>query len=101
MEQTQGATGRAADSVFSPEPGSLLERIINDGKMARDPLQSGHARDLIAEFAAQVLDEGMTISRDTAAMINARIAQIDELISAQMNEVMHAPDFQKLEASWR
>ena len=34
-------------------------------------------------------------------MINARIAQIDRLISAQLNEVMHHPEFQKLEASWR
>jgi type VI secretion system protein ImpC len=101
MEQTQAVTGGPADSVFSPEPGSLLEKIISQGKMARDPNQSGHARDLIAEFAAQVLDQSMTVSRDTAAMINARIAQIDELISAQLNEVMHAPDFQKLEASWR
>jgi len=100
MEQTQ-AVGGSADSVFSPEPGSLLEKIISQGKMARDPNQSGHARDLIAEFAAQVLDQSMTVSRDTAAMINARIAQIDELISAQLNEVMHAAEFQKLEASWR
>ncbi len=34
-------------------------------------------------------------------MINARIAQIDRLISIQLNEVMHHPEFQKLEASWR
>ena len=34
-------------------------------------------------------------------MINARIAQIDALISAQLNEVMHHPDFQKLEGTWR
>jgi type VI secretion system protein ImpC len=34
-------------------------------------------------------------------MINARIAQIDHLISIQLNEIMHHPDFQKLEASWR
>jgi type VI secretion system protein ImpC len=34
-------------------------------------------------------------------MINARIAQIDHLISLQLNEVMHAPEFQKLEGSWR
>src|SRR6185436_15918495 len=31
----------------------------------------------------------------------ARIAQLDGLISAQLNEVMHAPEFQKLEGSWR
>jgi type VI secretion system protein ImpC len=34
-------------------------------------------------------------------MINDRISQIDQLISAQLNEVLHHTDFQKLEASWR
>lgn len=98
---TTAAPTAEAQSVYSPEPGSLLERIISEGRMARDPMQNAYSRDLIAEFAAQVLDEGMTVSRDTAAMINARIQQIDNLISAQLNEVMHAADFQKLEASWR
>jgi type VI secretion system protein ImpC len=101
MAQQQQQGNGAAAEAFTPAPGSLLEKIINEGNMARDPLQTTHARDLIAEFAAQVLDEGMAISRDTAAMINARIAQIDQLISDQLNEVMHAAEFQKLEASWR
>ena len=34
-------------------------------------------------------------------MINARIAQIDHLLSIQLNEILHAEEFQKLEASWR
>jgi type VI secretion system protein ImpC len=34
-------------------------------------------------------------------MINARIAQIDHLLSLQINEILHHPAFQKLEASWR
>ena len=34
-------------------------------------------------------------------MINARIAQIDHLLSIQLNEIMHHPAFQKLEGSWR
>src|SRR5690606_1350839 len=38
---------------------------------------------------------------DTEAMINARIAQIDHLVSIQLNEIMHHPEFQRLEASWR
>jgi type VI secretion system protein ImpC len=43
----------------------------------------------------------MVVSKDTEAMINARISQIDKLISMQLNEVMHHPEFQKLEGSWR
>jgi type VI secretion system protein ImpC len=43
----------------------------------------------------------MTVSADTAAMINERIAQIDELLTKQLNEIFHNPSFQKLESSWR
>jgi type VI secretion system protein ImpC len=97
MPETNTAT--AAGVALEELP--LLDRIITQGRMARDDLQRDYARDLIGEFAGQVLDEAMTVSGDTVAMINARIAQIDELLSAQLNEIMHAPEFQKLEATWR
>lgn len=97
-EETAQPAGAAADVAGN---GNLLDRIVQEGRMIKDESQREYARDLIGEFATQVLDEGMTISKDTAAMINMRIAQIDELISNQLNEVMHAEDFQKIEASWR
>jgi type VI secretion system protein ImpC len=31
----------------------------------------------------------------------ARIAEIDHMLSEQLNEIMHHEDFQRLEASWR
>src|SRR5947208_17059234 len=34
-------------------------------------------------------------------MINARLAQIDQLLSLELNEIMHTPEFQQLEATWR
>jgi type VI secretion system protein ImpC len=80
---------------------TLLERILYDGKMVRDDSQVPYAKDLVGEFAKQVLDEEMTVSKDTAAMINSRIAEIDELLSKQLNEIMHNPEFQQLEATWR
>ena len=83
------------------EEQSLLDQIIEDGRMARDESQRECARDLIGEFVKQVMEGAMVVSKDTELMINARIAQIDRLISAQLNEIMHHPDFQKLEASWR
>ncbi|MCP4352120.1 MAG: type VI secretion system contractile sheath large subunit [Desulfobacterales bacterium] len=80
---------------------TLLDKIVQKGKMAHDESQVPYARDLIGEFVSQVLDEEMTVSADTAAMINSRIAMIDELISKQLNEVMHNEELQKLEASWK
>ena len=38
---------------------------------------------------------------DLAASIDLRIAQLDQLLSDQLNAIMHQPEFQKLEASWR
>src|SRR5258707_15699421 len=80
---------------------SLLDQIVDQGRMARDPSARERGRDLVKEFVAQFLEGNMTISRDSEAMINARIAQIDHLISLQLNEVMHHPVFQQLEGSWR
>jgi type VI secretion system protein ImpC len=95
-----------SDTATMPPPAvtqelSLLDKIVIEGKMARDISQRPHAQDLVGEFVNQVLTEGMTISNDTVAGIKKRIAQIDALLSDQLNEIMHDPAFQALEASWR
>ncbi|WP_346842364.1 type VI secretion system contractile sheath large subunit [Metapseudomonas otitidis] len=95
------ATEAGASSESTTQTLTLLDRIIAEGRMAHDESQQGYARDLLAEFATQVLDEGMAIDKDTVAMINDRISQIDKLISDQLNEVLHHPELQKLESSWR
>jgi len=80
---------------------SLLDQIVEEGRLARDPASRERGRNLVKEFVAQVLEGAMTVSKDAEAMINARIAQIDHLVSIQLNEVLHHKDFQKLEGSWR
>ena len=79
----------------------LLGRILTEGRMARDDREAERAKDLIGEFVQQVMENQAVLPKDTEAAINARIAAIDRLLSAQLNEIMHAPEFQKLEASWR
>jgi type VI secretion system protein ImpC len=79
----------------------LLDQIVEEGRLARDPAAKERGKNLVKEFVAQVLDGAMTVSKDAEAMITARIAQIDHLVSLQLNEVLHHAEFQKLEASWR
>jgi len=79
----------------------LLDQIVDQGRLGKDPSTRERGKDMIREFVEQVLEGSMTISRDTEAMINARIAQIDHLLSIQLNEILHHPAFQKLEGSWR
>ncbi len=95
-------------SASAPKPAEeqvvekgLLDQIVDEGRMARDPAARERGKNLVKEFVSQVLEGAITVSRDTEAMINARIAQIDHLLSIQLNEVLHHPSFQKLEGTWR
>src|SRR5580704_5673201 len=94
------AKAAAAEAVTTQEE-SLLDSMVREGVRAKDDGARDRGRDMIKEYVKEVLAGTITIGRDTDAMINARIAQIDHLLSIQLNEVMHAPEFQKLEGSWR
>ncbi len=60
---------------------SLLDQIVQEGRLARDPAARERGKNLVKEFVTQVLEGAMTVSKDAEAMINARIAQIDHLVS--------------------
>jgi type VI secretion system protein ImpC len=95
-EETEGAGVPAL-----AEDRSLLDQIIFDGKIARDDSQRAYARDLVSEFVNDVLADEDRVGADVVALINERIAEIDRLIGDQLNEILHHPDFQALEATWR
>ena len=99
MSEAQKAAAAQPGEVTTER--SLLDQIVEEGRLARDPSAKERGKDLVKEFVNQVLEGSMTVSKDAEMMINARIAQIDHLVSLQLNEVLHAPTFQKLEGSWR
>lgn len=103
MATNQSANGAAGKAVASAGEMSLLDRIVQEGKMAVEPSQNAYAKKLLGQFATQVLDEGMKAAPDkgVVAMINERVAEIDKILSDQLNAIMHHAEFQKLEASWR
>jgi type VI secretion system protein ImpC len=99
-EKAQQETA-AVGTVDAPQETNLLDQILTEGRMARDEFQKEAAKDMIAEFVNQVMSGELTMSKNMDVAINARIAEIDRLISDQMNEIMHNDEFQKLEGSWR
>lgn len=91
----------AATAVKTAEAPSLLEQIVQEGRIGRDESAREWGKGLVKEFVKQVLEGQMTVSPDLEAMILRRIAQIDHLMSLQLNEILHHPKFQQLEATWR
>lgn len=98
-KQSAGSQGQATEKVV--ETGSLLDQIVEQGRMGKDAGAKERGKDLVKEFVSQILEGSITVTRDAETMINARIAQIDHLLSIQLNEILHHPSFQKLEGSWR
>jgi type VI secretion system protein ImpC len=94
QEKAQAAEAASAEA-------SLLDQIVAQGRFGRDKAAQERGKDMVRQFVSEVLEGTITMAADTEAMVNARIAQIDQLISRQVNEIMHQPEFQKLESSWR
>ncbi len=99
MSTTNQAAAAAAAAETQEQ--SLLDQIVAEGRFSSDAASQERGRDMVKEFVAQVLEGHMTVSRDAEATIQARIAQIDRLLSLQLNEVLHHAAFQKLEGTWR
>ena len=100
MPKTEVATPSPAAAATVTEAG-LLDQIVEQGRFGKEAQAKERGKDMIKRFVSEVLEGSITMARDTEAALNARIAQLDHLISLQLNEIMHAPELQKLEASWR
>lgn len=94
-KQTQAA---AATTV---EAGGVLDQIISETRIGKDDWERDQSRRQIATLVDEVMKGQLRVSKDLEATISARIADIDRLLTAQLNAIMHAPEFQKLEGSWR
>ncbi len=101
MNKSDKAAAAAQPAEAKTAESSLLDQIVDQGRFGREQSARERGRDMVKEFVAQVLEGEMKLSRDADATLNSRIAQIDHLISLQLNEILHHPAFQKLEASWR
>jgi len=96
-EQTQAA-GEAAAATTTES--TLLDQIITATRPQNDR-EKERAKDYFKQFLDQAVKPGQKVSKDVESSIKFWIGEIDKKLSAQLNEVMHHPDLQKLESSWR
>ena len=87
-EETANGAGAGTAKAWGHSPCSTASCRGQDGPRR---VQKAYARDLVGRVRQPDPGRDMTVAKDTVAMIKARIAQIDELLSEQLNEIMHAP----------
>ncbi len=89
------------EELIELEGADILEEMIATGIKARDDASREHGQAMLRDLVGQLLDPGTVVAKDATKTIQNRIAAIDQIISRQLNEIMHNPDFQKLESTWR
>lgn len=52
-------------------------------------------------FVESIIQSGLTVDKIDKNLLDTIIAEIDEKISRQLDEVIHHPDFQSMESAWR
>ncbi len=83
------------------EGGGDLESLLQKEFKPKTTNANTAIQQAVMTLAETALQSTTLISDDAIKSIEAMIAAIDAKLTAQVNEILHHPDFQALEAAWR
>lgn len=97
MAEAQQSTEAQAATVETSDFAALLNKQFKpQTDTARQEVENA-----VRTLAQQALSSAQLISNDVLQTIEAMIAAIDKKMTAQVNAIMHHPEFQQLESAWR
>ena len=97
MAETKGQQAGQPAAVEAGELDTLLQKEFRPkSDEAKDAVERA-----VRTLATQALSQTALIGSDVVASIEAMIAAIDRTLTAQVNLILHHPDFQQLEGAWR
>lgn len=79
----------------------FLEEMFTKGKLAREEPARPYACELLMTFITIIDENNITELHVPIALLEKQIAIIDDILSTQINEILHHPQFQMLEGLWR
>jgi type VI secretion system protein ImpC len=87
----------AAQTATAEAQGSLLDQILSTTRQT----ERSQAEEMLRALTDEAMKGTVTWSRNVTQTIKQGIAAIDKAMSKQLSAIMHHPDFQKLDGSWR
>src|ERR1700716_4622217 len=99
---TETATGRApSEAQVETRDANEFSALLKQTFKPRTERAATEIENAVKTLVEQALADTSVIKSDVLATIGEMIAQLDKKLSAQMNEIMHAPECQQLEGAWR
>jgi type VI secretion system protein ImpC len=98
--QQEQKTSAAAGATTAIEPDDFTALLKQNFK-PRSERAATEVENAVQTLVNQALADSSVIKTDVIDTIESMIAKLDEKLTAQMNEILHAPEFQQLESAWR
>jgi type VI secretion system protein ImpC len=100
MSSDPNATSASKETTQSTTPNDFAALLQKEFRPKSE--QANQAVEAaVKTLAAQALSQTHLVSDDALKSIEAIIAALDAKLSAQINQILHHEDFQKLEGAWR
>jgi type VI secretion system protein ImpC len=94
---TQGQAQPGEAALETSDFANLLQKEFKPkSEKAKEAVETA-----VRTLAEQALRDTNVISGDVLATIESLIARIDEKLTAQINQIIHSEEFQKVESAWR
>jgi len=85
----------------SAQEGSLLDEILAETKVSKNSDGYDVTRKGVQAFIAEMLAPKRAQEKIDKNILDGMIAEIDQRLSAQVNEILHNAQVQQLESAWR
>jgi type VI secretion system protein ImpC len=100
MSDVQGTPEQAGGQGATEEVSEFQSLLTKSFKPKTDQAKQA-IESAVTILAEQALRNTALVSDDALRSINDMVAALDKALTAQVNEIIHHEDFQKLEGSWR
>ena len=96
---TEAATQRQAQ--VETRDAEDFTAILKQSFKPRSERAATEVENAVTTLVKQALDDTSVIKDDVLDTVEEIIARLDQKLTAQVNEILHAPEFQQIEAAWR
>ena len=99
--ETKTATGRAPEALVETRDADEFAALLKKSFKPRTERAATELENAVSTLVGQALSDANLVKADVIDTLEEMIAQLDKNLSAQMNEIIHAPEFQQIESAWR
>lgn len=92
---------RLSQQTSNNEEISLLDSIVSQTKLTQEDDSYGIVKNGVEALIQELIKSDLKDEKINKLLVDKMIAQIDQKISLQMDEIIHNKEFQSVESKWR